>query len=276
MTHGLLLDTNFISQWQRQLVSAPESENLFASTATLQELYNMQEPNSWRYRYALPRQPTHQHFQTADPNFSRYLKEHADLIRKGKAWLPSQDQFLVHFPAYLAEYGFVDQREQAHNLVAELSNWPAQSLLKTVASIALGKPAAHHVCNHYQFVVESGIKPIPASSTIAEYAVELLDKLIRSGVNVKANPRNTFNDMIILATALSYDLELRTGDKLLFRAALRFGMSRVKNSEGFATLTPVHQESDRRTPEESKGYINAPWRTGRAGIDGIYRTFDRI
>ncbi|MFF5032229.1 type II toxin-antitoxin system VapC family toxin [Nocardia salmonicida] len=266
MSDALLLDTNFISQWQRGVVSAPAAETLLVSTATLQELYNMQSPDSWKYRYAPPPfkdGPPHFRFQVG---LAPFLKEHVGRIRRGQAWLPSRDSFLVNFPSELSGYGFTDQREQAHNLVAQLHTWPAKPFLKVVVSTIFDKAIARIVGDHYEFVVSARIEPIPASPAIAEKAVILLSELVSSGINVKANPRNTFNDMLILATALIYDLELRTNDKLLFRMALKSGMKRTDRSDGFVTLSPVEFDTNKRPPEESKGYVNAPWRATRIGM----------
>ena len=276
MPDGLLLDTNFISQWQRGIVSAPDSTNLLASTTTLQEIYNMQDPGSWGYRYVPPYRLAFDSTEEFEQKLMPYLKSHTSRIRKGQAWLPSKDSFLVNYPSHLAHYGFIGQREQAHNLVAGIHEWPAKPFLKFVGSIVLGKPAARRVCSHYDFVLETEIKAVPASPAIAEKAVQLLDDLVASGVNVKANPRNTFNDMIILATALTNSVELRTDDKLLLRTALKSGMRRVDKSDGFVTLAPSTSNIDRRAPAESKGYINAPWRIRHVGTPYPYQTLPPV
>ncbi|MEV6361346.1 type II toxin-antitoxin system VapC family toxin [Nocardia asteroides] len=257
MAGGLLLDTNYISKWQRGEAEPPEHNALFASTAALQELYNMQVTNSWEHRYVPHAAAFHDNPSSLN-NFRR-----------------TPFRFKVSFPAELAEFGYADRYEQGHVDVREIHSRRRMKEFRTLTVAALGSRSSRIVCAHYEFVLRQSIEPILVDEVIAQAAVLLLQDLLAKGINLKADRRNTFNDMLILATALALNLELRTDDKLLFRTAVDHGMEPVSESDGFTTLTPDTEPQEEPAPpsrEESKNYINAPWRDQRPG-DSKLRAF---
>ncbi|MFE3280109.1 hypothetical protein [Nocardia sp. NPDC059239] len=71
--------------------------------------------------------------------------------------------------------------------------------------------------------------------------------------------RNSFNDLLILATALRWGLAFKTDDRLLLELALRAGMIQTSYTSGVASLRPPVDTTGTSGSLESPRYINSRW-----------------
>ena len=124
----------------------------------------------------------------------------------------------------------------------------------------LDKDTKKTLKKRFQFLVENGIRCVPITNAEVELAFDLLAKF-RAIHNPKDNFRNTWNDLLILSSAIRHNENLVTEDSLLARfAALQYGVE-PQTKHGFLEL-PLTKTSttDRNAIKESKGYINSGWR----------------
>lgn len=116
------------------------------------------------------------------------------------------------------------------------------------------KPRFAFICNNVE-------ECVPITVPTAEIGIELLWRFVQNN-NLKNSFRNSVNDMMILASAISSKDDLITEDNLLARFAARergatvhdAGSGRIKIN--FGAPMPVTNRINR----ESKGYINRSWR----------------
>lgn len=89
--------------------------------------------------------------------------------------------------------------------------------------------------------------------------MELLQEF-RKEHNLKENFRNSFNDMLILASAIDTSALLITEDSLLNKFAAKQFAGAYQRQDGIATID-FSQDSPatKRNSRESKGYINKSW-----------------
>ncbi|MGW4123987.1 hypothetical protein [Nocardia sp. NPDC004711] len=97
-----------------------------------------------------------------------------------------------------------------------------------------------------------------------DITVDLLREVLGACTNLERHRRNSFNDMLILATALRWGLEFNTDDRLLLELALRAEMIQTSCPSGRQPETSVHT-TGKSCSLESKRYINSRWRTRRPG-----------
>ena len=126
---------------------------------------------------------------------------------------------------------------------------------------SLDKASQKKLRPRFSFLCENIAECVPLAAQTAELGVELLWSFVQQNT-VKGSIRNSANDMLILATAITSKDDLITEDSLLARfAAEQTGstirdMSRGRIQINFATSKPSSSSSYR----ESKGYINRGWR----------------
>lgn len=111
----------------------------------------------------------------------------------------------------------------------------------------------------FDFLLENEITCRPLTKTAVVTGMELLEAF-RTKHNLKANFRNSLNDMLVFATAIDASAELVTADKLLARFAAEYLSSPSQEAGDLATVdfrARATQES--RKSKESKGYINKSW-----------------
>ncbi|MGW4482015.1 hypothetical protein [Rhodococcus triatomae] len=255
----LLVDTNYISAWREGSVDPPDASVVYTSTTTLQELYNMQTGNGWEYRYQVPLGLA---FGAVDDiaDIRRFVRAHrgrfgTSRITRGN--LPYA--FTVRLPVDLAFHDEEYVTEFCHPHLVRLQKSGGTDSIRVLATEALGRSRAKPVVDSFIFVAEQNIEPIAADEKTGETAVILLRLMKRMGINYKKNPRNTFNDLLILATAIDYGLDLRTNDKVLMRLAESHGRSVTAPSGDFATLA-APSEAPKKSTNEIGGYVNSQWR----------------
>jgi len=124
----------------------------------------------------------------------------------------------------------------------------------------LDKHIKKKLMQRFRFLVDNGIRCNPLRTPDVETAFELLAKF-KVNYNVKGNFRNTWNDLLILSSAMTAGENLVTEDNLLSRfAAEQSGVAPTKK-QGFLELPfAVTNSEERKSSRESKGYINTGWR----------------
>lgn len=124
----------------------------------------------------------------------------------------------------------------------------------------LDKDTKKTLKKRFRFLVENGIRCIPITNMEVELAFDLLAKF-RQNHNPKGNFRNTWNDLLILSSAIRRSDNLVTKDSLLSRFAAQQSGVEPETKHGFLEL-PFSKTTtaDRKPSNESKGYINNGWR----------------
>ncbi|MCD4673835.1 MAG: hypothetical protein K8R77_14320 [Anaerolineaceae bacterium] len=112
----------------------------------------------------------------------------------------------------------------------------------------------------YDFLTENEITCIPLTKNAVEIAMELLQEFSKQH-NLKANFRNSMNDMLILASTIDSLATLITEDNLLNKFAARRYLGKYNKQTNVVTIDfdDVTVSSSRKNLE-SKGYINRGWR----------------
>lgn len=123
--------------------------------------------------------------------------------------------------------------------------------------------------NTYRYLVDNGIECVPLVPDDIEHGFELLEKFKESH-NLKQRFRNSWNDLLVLSMARNRSADLITVDSELARFSARIDDARVEDCDkGGVTLHyPQLNDSVRRKPTESKGYINQSWRV-KVARDGL-------
>ncbi|MFI1516098.1 hypothetical protein [Streptomyces griseoaurantiacus] len=96
--------------------------------------------------------------------------------------------------------------------------------------------------------------------------LEQLERFTTEGGNAKKDFRNTLNDMLILGVALRHKCPIYTLDKELARIAAPHFHTRTTDGALINLEPRIVPSEDRKTPRESKGYINRGWH---------YRTYSK-
>ncbi len=115
----------------------------------------------------------------------------------------------------------------------------------------------------FSFLIENDIRCVPLNPTTVRIGYRLLDVFGASGEQFKTTFRNTWNDLLILATAWAHKDELWTHDNQLNRfAASSFGEFTAWICGLLKIRFPEMEEpAARRVSGESKRYLNRGWLT---------------
>lgn len=123
----------------------------------------------------------------------------------------------------------------------------------------LDKQQRKIIRKRFDFLLENKVRCQPLAKTSVRVAMELLQEF-RKEHNLKENFRNSFNDMLILASAIDTSALLITEDSLLNKFASKQFTGAYQIQDGIATID-FSQDSlaTRHKSRESKGYINKSW-----------------
>ncbi|VDS09715.1 hypothetical protein PARHAE_02922 [Paracoccus haematequi] len=126
---------------------------------------------------------------------------------------------------------------------------------------SLEKPLQKKLRPRFAYLCEHIRECVPLVPQTAEIGIQLLWDFVQHN-NVKANFRNSVNDMMILATAISGGENLLTDDSLLARFAAAQQHAPLREvGDGLIAIDFERKEGVRkRLSSESKGYINRGWR----------------
>jgi predicted nucleic acid-binding protein len=124
----------------------------------------------------------------------------------------------------------------------------------------LRKELAKLLIRRFKFLVACRTLCVPLTRTEVELGFTLLERFI-DHYTVKDDFRNTWNDILILATAISRHGTLITKDSVLSRFAASMFDATATECGSFLSFRFAADEPQGRVPKlESKGYINQSWR----------------
>ncbi|MEV6799499.1 hypothetical protein AB0M91_14285 [Micromonospora rifamycinica] len=248
-----LVDTQIVSYaWKG--VAGYEINGKAVSSVVAQEFLLIQEDNPRRPRYYLPR--LQQSEVTARWEFYKAGDdEHvARLKRPSHGWRKRTERLMIDlgedFPA-IVEYGH-------GRLSAAINDGDVRYFELCIA--ALDRRLRRKLMDRFSFMVECRLKCVALSLETVSRMFPLLDSFSAT-YNMKADYRNTINDMLILATALERNSRLLTMDSLLNRfAANYYGVTFDVAGSGVGCLEFGGSVPCGRKSRESRGYINRGWR----------------
>jgi hypothetical protein len=151
--------------------------------------------------------------------------------------------------------------EFGSNAISRMVNERNSELLKRSVQF-LEKKQQKMAREDFEFLIQNEIHCVPLTPSVMETGYQYLQAFEASGEKFKTTFRNTWNDLLILATAENRGDELWSEDNQLNRfAATTFG--ELKEGE-FGTLeirlTATPKGPEKRLSRESKGYVNTGWR----------------
>lgn len=116
--------------------------------------------------------------------------------------------------------------------------------------------------NKVQFLIDYDLSVAPITQEIVDVMYRIYEE-IKGEYNVKANHRNSFMDLLILATAVTYKRYLYTKDKELQKLVTRY----CNYDSGIdAANETAHIESSaiKNNGQDNKGFVNNKWRLIRS------------
>lgn len=240
----MLVDTQRMSHYFKDDVKI---ENRCISSITAKELFEMYDKKKNNDdKYYIPIIPHYKNYEVTPELLNR--------IRQNRR--PSKnrcDKLLIDFNKdhqSLVEYGsksvsYVINKSHYNNFKWSTSH--------------LAKPMRDRVRSRYNYLLDQKVTCLPLDTQIVSQSMEILFEFTKL-YSLKNDFRNSFNDMLILATAIHHRLPLLTDDSLLARfSADRFGGSlSEKSSEVIVDFRRKAVASSNKL--ESKGYINRGWR----------------
>lgn len=129
-----------------------------------------------------------------------------------------------------------------------------------IATNGLPKQEQRRRLERFRYLASVEAECVPLSEPAVEIAFNLLFEFTKTNA-LKANFRNSLNDILILATAIRANDQLRTKDSLLARfAAKRYGASALPTAGDLIVDFSANPNSSHQKSKESKGYINRGWR----------------
>ncbi len=143
--------------------------------------------------------------------------------------------------------------------ISNLINEGLTDLMSSAVS-HLEKEKKKTLKRRFRFLVENNVKCIPLKFSDVECSFGLLSTF-KEKYNLKSNFRNTWNDILILSSALGEEECLVTEDSLLSRFASENFEVKSHPNQQFVELNFSNQKDLKRNIfRESKGYINQGWR----------------
>jgi predicted nucleic acid-binding protein len=248
----MITDTQVLSYYYKGALAVP-GENVRVSSITAAEflLVQSQDHNKANYYPILPSRVRHRGIGVEGSDLS--LRMVFDSRRHAAYGKRRTDQLILNFgpsvPTYV-EFGSV--------AIAQLINEQHEQLY--ASGIAhLDKEQQKKLRGRFRFLLDIGVDCIPINATIADVGMNLLAKFM-DRYQAKQNPRNTINDVLVLATAIESEVPLLTEDNLLRRFSAEVMGAPTGEHQGNLVLDfSVAEVHERRRPLESKGYINRGW-----------------
>jgi predicted nucleic acid-binding protein len=124
----------------------------------------------------------------------------------------------------------------------------------------LDKRERRRLIGTFSYLVENDLRCLSLDRITAQIGIDLLRQYaMLDGNNLKADFRNSLNDMLILATSINSGADLLTEDRALWRFAIRT-LNLPLNTKGpLIELETSSKSAKSASSKESKGYINHPW-----------------
>lgn len=116
--------------------------------------------------------------------------------------------------------------------------------------------------NKVQFLIDNNLSVVPITQEIVNVMHHIYEE-IKGEYNVKANYRNSFMDLLILATAVTYKRYLYTKDKELQKLVVRYCNydSGIDAANGTAH---IESSAIKNNGQDNKGFVNNKWRLIRS------------
>ncbi|MFE0642802.1 hypothetical protein ACFW2Y_14485 [Streptomyces sp. NPDC058877] len=112
----------------------------------------------------------------------------------------------------------------------------------------------------FAFILEQDIRCVSLDSKKAQKGVDLLFAYSRTeGSNLKGDFRNSFNDMLILGTAMDLGYDLVTEDRELWKFSRRMLPITCELDGQLVRLKTQREQGGRQHSQESRGYVNRSW-----------------
>lgn len=116
----------------------------------------------------------------------------------------------------------------------------------------------------FKFLVGARVMCIPVTSDDVQLGFNLLGQFLENH-EPKKNFRNTWNDILILGSAINRAATLITQDTLLSRfAGDAYGAKRQSTGADLTLQFPSKPPQRKASQSESKGYVNNSWRVYEA------------
>jgi|GEM_PF-953291 len=219
------------------------------SITALEFLENIEKVHSKRAKYYIPSKN----------------KINLDLIRHSQIEKPwrndHSDSIIFNFNQDFESYELYN-----NDSVSEVINQRLFQVFESAIKF-LDKKKRKYLKKKIRLLIESNIYCLPIEVNDIELAYDLLTKFIERHP-LKADFRNCWNDILILAKTINSGEELYTKDKLLNQFALEeYGGTKEKNGNSVILKFMENKGDNREVSIESKNYINRGWdykiRTGK-------------
>lgn len=251
---AIIIDTQIVSYALKGSSIAGGGLSGFSVTSTVaQEFLRVRDVATGESRYFTP--PPHTLGPAARDAYFAQRKIHGDRPSDRPLFKRATDKLIMdfnnEFPS-VVEYGHLGISHLIGTANRVIFSESVNHLAKRERKDLLGK---------FIFLAEQRVECIPVKADCVPVAFGLLKRLIARGFNLKADFRNSLNDMLILGTAITRGADLWTQDELLAQFAAEELTSKVKHRDTHYEI-PVQssENSIRRVSRESKGYINTGWR----------------
>ena len=158
-------------------------------------------------------------------------------------------EFKKDFPK-LIEFG----SQALSILINEKMLWLYDQVIQTMP-----KDKQKYLRKRIKYIISKEINCIPINSRIIEISFDILESFLKQN-NPKENFRNTYNDILILSTAIESKMQLITKDKLLNELSSEiYGGTITKTSNLVKIDFSEKHDAYRKSNNEAKGYINKGW-----------------
>jgi predicted nucleic acid-binding protein len=249
----VMLDTQLTSATLRD---GGDKLDFSVSSTTLQEIFGMQCGENAENRFYLPLIQNGYHLWM-HVNMAR---EKRGMRRRSKR-KPRTDRLVIDFARdhpTVVEY--------SHIATCRLLQFSAKQpelgskIFTTYARDALSRAAFSHASRHFKALADSQVRYLALTLETVRMALPLLSEF-EARFSLKDNFRNSWNDMLILATAIRANEALITRDRVLAEFAADVIQAEVADHADASFQVDFNTESVmRRSNLESRGYINLGWR----------------
>ena len=140
-------------------------------------------------------------------------------------------------------------------LINERNLWLYDQVIQTMQ-----KTKRKYLRKRIRYIMEKEIVCIPLNSEIIDISFNILSIFLKT-YNPKKNFRNTYNDILILSTAIWNKAKLITDDNLLNKLSTEIYGGTIKKKNDYSIQVDFSDNSSvvKKNSKESKGYINRGW-----------------
>jgi len=246
-----IIDTQVLSNWFKGTEIRHLSEVVSISAITVNEFLLAQPQNTDSPDYYVLHPAKYGHLAMAEQQC--FAPDRIGTPKWAKLGARRTDQIVIDFGNQFASY-----IEFGCKAISKIVNEKLPHFFKL--SIAhLSKDKQKYLKKRLKFIIDSDICCHPLNVTTIDTGLTLFSDFI-SQYSCKDNIRNTVNDILILATAITRNVPLVTQDSLLNRFAADHLNAPIKQDIGNIVINFASEESKNKTfSKGSKGYFNRGW-----------------